>query len=106
MSESFSEFALRQSSRDALAARDIVSPTPIQSATIPPLLAGRDVIGQARTGSGKTLAFALPLLERMQRTPGVQALVLVPTRELAVQVAGVIQDVAGRSGPRVALLYG
>ena len=106
MSESFSEFALRQASRDALAVRDIVSPTPIQSATIPPLLAGRDVIGQARTGSGKTLAFALPLLERMQRTSGVQALVLVPTRELAVQVAGVIQDVAGRSGPRVALLYG
>jgi ATP-dependent RNA helicase DeaD len=106
LSDTFSKFALRQTSRDALAARDIVNPTPIQSATIPPLLAGRDVIGQARTGSGKTLAFALPLLERIQRTPGVQALVLVPTRELAVQVAGVIQDMAGRSGPRVALLYG
>jgi ATP-dependent RNA helicase DeaD len=83
------------------------TPTPIQSATLAPLLAGRDVIGQARTGSGKTLAYALPLLERLQKVrPGVQALVLLPTRELAVQVAGVVQDLAGRSGPRVAVLYG
>ena len=107
MSESFSQFALRQTSREALVAQGITTPTPIQSATLGPLLAGRDVIGQARTGSGKTLAFALPLLERLQSPAGgVQALVLVPTRELAVQVAGVIQDLAGRSGPRVALLYG
>jgi ATP-dependent RNA helicase DeaD len=107
LSESFSQFALRQTSREALVAQGITTPTPIQSATLGPLLAGRDVIGQARTGSGKTLAFALPLLERLQSPAGgVQALVLVPTRELAVQVAGVIQDLAGRSGPRVALLYG
>lgn len=107
MSESFSQFALRQASRDALVAMGITMPTPIQSATLAPLLAGRDVIGQARTGSGKTLAFALPLIERLDTAVrGVQALVLVPTRELAVQVAGVIQDLAGRSGPRVALLYG
>ena len=107
MSESFSQFALRQASREALAAGGMTTPTPIQLATLAPLLAGRDVIGQARTGSGKTLAFALPLLERLQKvTHGVQALVLVPTRELAVQVAAVVQDLAGRSGPRVALLYG
>ena len=107
MSESFSQFTLRRASRDALAARGITTPTPIQSATLPPLLDGRDVIGQARTGSGKTLAFALPLLERVEPTVrGVQALVLVPTRELAVQVAGVIEELAGRSGPRVVLLYG
>jgi ATP-dependent RNA helicase DeaD len=105
--ESFDQFNLRRASREALAAMDITTPTPIQSATLGALLEGRDVIGQARTGSGKTLAFALPMLERVDRNvPGVQALVLVPTRELEVQVAGVIEKVAGRSGPRVVLLYG
>src|SRR3954463_16031242 len=64
------------------------SPSPIQAATIPPLLEGRDVVGLAQTGTGKTAAFALPILSRLdlaQREP--QALVLAPTRELAVQVA-------------------
>jgi ATP-dependent RNA helicase DeaD len=85
----------------------ISSPTPIQAATIEPLLAGRDVIGQARTGSGKTLAFALPLLESLRTDRrGVQALVLVPTRELALQVADVIGQLAGASGPRIAVLFG
>jgi ATP-dependent RNA helicase DeaD len=66
-------------------------PTPIQSQTIPPLLAGRDVIGQAQTGTGKTAAFALPMLERLDaRQRQVQALILVPTRELALQVAQAI----------------
>ena len=107
MNESFDQFALRRDSREALVAMGITTPTPIQSATLGPLLAGRDVIGQARTGSGKTLAFALPMLERVDRTVrAVQALVLVPTRELAVQVAGVIEQLAGRAGPRVVLLYG
>src|SRR5918995_346581 len=60
------------------------APTPIQSATIPPLLAGRDLIGQAQTGTGKTAAFGLPLLQKIDiRDPAVQALVLTPTRELA-----------------------
>ncbi|HZF13936.1 MAG TPA: DEAD/DEAH box helicase [Thermoanaerobaculia bacterium] len=64
------------------------APTPIQTAAIPPLLAGRDVIGQAQTGTGKTAAFGLPLLQGIDSTqPGVQALVLTPTRELAIQVA-------------------
>jgi ATP-dependent RNA helicase DeaD len=107
LTQSFSDYALRPASREALVAMGVTTPTPIQAATLEPLLAGRDVIGQARTGSGKTLAFALPLLERVQRDrPGVHALVLVPTRELAVQVAGVIQALAGPSGPRVALVYG
>ena len=66
-------------------------PTPIQSQTIPPLLAGRDVIGQAQTGTGKTAAFALPMLERLDmRQRQLQALILVPTRELALQVAQAI----------------
>ena len=71
------------------------SPTPIQAATIPVLLSGADVLGQAQTGTGKTAAFALPLLSRLewaQRTP--QALVLVPTRELAIQVAEAFQKYA------------
>lgn len=64
------------------------APTPIQSQTIPPLLAGRDVIGQAQTGTGKTAAFALPMLERLDALRSqIQALILVPTRELALQVA-------------------
>ena len=71
------------------------SPSPIQAATIPPLLAGRDVLGQAQTGTGKTAAFALPILARIdpaQFKP--QALVLAPTRELAIQVAEAFQTYA------------
>jgi ATP-dependent RNA helicase DeaD len=64
------------------------APTPIQEKTIPPLLAGRDLLGQAQTGTGKTAAFALPILEKIDpAVPEVQALVLAPTRELAIQVA-------------------
>ncbi|MBI2759879.1 MAG: DEAD/DEAH box helicase [Chloroflexi bacterium] len=82
-------------------------PTPIQAAAIPELLAGRDVIGQARTGSGKTLAFTLPMIERIdERERAVQALVLVPTRELAAQVAGVVRDAVAGRAIRVLLLVG
>src|SRR3546814_15794611 len=71
------------------------SPSPIQAATIPPLLAGRDVLGQAQTGTGKTAAFALPILARVDPQPGKpQALVLAPTRELAIQVAEAFQKYA------------
>jgi ATP-dependent RNA helicase DeaD len=85
----------------------ISTPTPIQEKTIPMLLAGRDVIGQARTGSGKTLAFAIPLVERCDPSiHSVQALVLVPTRELAIQVAGVTEVLAFQRRLKVTLLYG
>ena len=71
------------------------SPSPIQAATIPPLLAGRDVLGQAQTGTGKTAAFALPILARIDPTKAYpQALVLAPTRELAIQVAEAFQKYA------------
>jgi ATP-dependent RNA helicase DeaD len=104
---SFDNFSFRPASRKALATLGFNTPTPVQAAAIGPLLEGRDVIGQARTGSGKTLAFALPLMERIDWTePGVQALVLVPTRELAVQVASVIEQLISRQGPGLALLYG
>ena len=85
----------------------IKDPTPIQLATIPAMLAGKDVIGQARTGSGKTLAFAIPMVEQIDPSRrGVQALVLVPTRELAIQVAEVVRALAKRRSLSVTLLYG
>ena len=98
---------LKDATRAAIARMNIELPTPIQEKAIPHLLAGRDVIGQARTGSGKTLAFAVPLAERCNPSlRRVQALVLVPTRELAIQVAGVTEAIASSRKLRVTLLYG
>ena len=99
--------ALQVATRAALADMDIVEPTPIQAQTIPHLLAGHDLIGQARTGSGKTLAFAVPAVERCDPSKrGIQALVLVPTRELAIQVAGVASTLVAGQKSSVTLLYG
>ena len=92
----------------ALADQGLDEPFPIQSLTIPDALAGRDICGKAKTGSGKTLAFGLPMIEGTQpaepRRP--RALVLVPTRELAVQVAGVLGPLATSRSVRVATVYG
>jgi len=84
------------------------SPSPIQAATIPPLLEGRDVLGQAQTGTGKTAAFALPILSRITPRAGKpQALVLAPTRELAIQVAEAFQRYAAHiPGFQVLPIYG
>jgi ATP-dependent RNA helicase DeaD len=80
------------------------APTPIQEKTIPPMLAGRDLIGQAQTGTGKTAAFAIPILEKIDlASPEVQALVLAPTRELAIQVAEAIHTYSKYRG-RVSVL--
>ena len=80
---------------------------PIQAEAIAPILQGRDIIGQAHTGSGKTLAYALPILERIEnRDHGLQALVLVPTRELAVQVAGEFERLARHLPTRSVAVYG
>jgi ATP-dependent RNA helicase DeaD len=104
---SFSDFNLHPATQAAVARMGITTPTPIQSQAIPILLDGHDVIGQARTGSGKTLAFALPIIERCDRSlRGVQALILAPTRELAIQVGGVLADVAASKRLSVTLLYG
>jgi ATP-dependent RNA helicase DeaD len=85
-------------------------PTPIQRDSIPPLLAGRDLLGQAATGTGKTAAFALPLLQRLfaekQRPDAPALLVLVPTRELAMQVAEALHRYGHRLGARVLPIYG
>ena len=103
----FAALGARRRTLHALAAMDIETPTPIQARAIPPLMAGRDVIGQSKTGSGKTIAFGLPLVERLDpRLRQVQALVLVPTRELAAQVAGVLQLLEAGRGLRVAQLIG
>ena len=86
---------------------EIDTPTSIQERSIPVLLAGRDVIGQAQTGSGKTLAFGLPIMERCDAQQRyVQALILTPTRELAKQVGEVLSDLGKGAGISVALVYG
>ena len=103
----FDDMCLAASTTAALHRMNISEPTPIQEKTIPLLLAGRDVVGQARTGSGKTLAFAVPLAEQCDPSDRrVQALVLVPTRELAIQVAGVTEAIASPRGLNCTLLYG
>ncbi|MYA50328.1 MAG: DEAD/DEAH box helicase [Chloroflexi bacterium] len=103
----FPGMKLTADTRAAIARMNISEPTPIQEKTIPYLLAGRDLIGQARTGSGKTLAFAAPLVEQCDPSVRqVQALVLVPTRELAIQVAGVTEALASSRQLRLTLLYG
>ena len=86
---------------------NIETATPIQSEAIPHLLAGRDVIGQAYTGSGKTLAFALPLVEQIDSDEKqLQALVMCPTRELAQQVGGVLDQLTRGAGIRTAVVFG
>jgi ATP-dependent RNA helicase DeaD len=88
---SFLNFDLQSPTLAALAQMDISEPTPVQAEAIPALMAGRDLVARSATGSGKTLAFGIPLVERLARKRRfVQALVLVPTRELALQVHGVL----------------
>lgn len=81
-------------------------PTPIQVEAIPILLTGKDVVGRAATGTGKTAAFALPLVQNIDPDGGVQALILAPTRELAVQVAEATHRYGSRRGVRVLAVYG
>jgi len=104
----FTALGLNDSLVQTLSALGYEAPTPIQQRTIPALLAGRDVIGQAQTGTGKTAAFALPILEKID--PGrreTQALILAPTRELAMQVADALHSYAhGTPGVTVLPVYG
>ncbi len=104
----FNELGLSERAVAALESKGIKTPTPIQQEALPAALSGRDVLGLARTGTGKTLAFALPIAERLEpsrvsgRSP--RALVLAPTRELALQVAGEMEWVAPNL--RVVTVYG
>jgi ATP-dependent RNA helicase DeaD len=105
----FAELGLRSELVDALSGLGYEEPTPIQRQAIPPLLEGRDLLGQAPTGTGKTAAFALPVLQRLtpnrsERAP--LALVLVPTRELAVQVSEATHRYGHALGARVLPIYG
>ncbi|HEX4580894.1 MAG TPA: DEAD/DEAH box helicase [Acidobacteriaceae bacterium] len=90
----FSELSLSPELQKRLAAVNFVTPTPVQALAIPPALEGRDVLATAQTGTGKTLSFMLPIIERLQKTPGkhITALVLLPTRELAMQVEKVYRQ--------------
>jgi superfamily II DNA/RNA helicase len=81
-------------------------PSAIQTKTIPLVLAGRDVIGNSATGSGKTLAFGTAIIEKSEKGKGIQSLVLTPTRELAIQVAGNLKKFSGRKGLKVQEIYG
>jgi ATP-dependent RNA helicase DeaD len=105
----FAELALRPELLRALSGLGYEEPTPIQREAIPPLLEGRDVVGQAATGTGKTAAFALPVLERIHGRrghTGPMALVLVPTRELAMQVSEAVHRYGREVGARVLPIYG
>ena len=104
---SFPTLPLSAATRAALTAMNISEPTPIQAKSLPLLLAGNDLIGQAKTGSGKTLAFAIPMVEKADpQLRAVQALVLVPTRELAQQVGQVVEALSRGRGIRTALIFG
>ena len=107
MTIEFSELGLQPQILQAVTERGYSEPTPIQMAVIPLMLSGQDVIGQAQTGTGKTAAFALPILHRL--TPGlgkVQALVIAPTRELALQVSRSTYEYGQYSDMRVLAVYG
>ena len=113
----FADFDVRPEIVQALADAGISTPFPIQAMTLPVALSGHDIIGQAKTGTGKTLGFGVPLLHRVVApgedgfdtlpAPGKpQAIVIVPTRELAVQVAGDLETASKRRSVRISLLYG
>jgi len=104
----FADLGLSAAIMQAVTSVGYETPSPIQTATIPPMLAGRDVLGQAQTGTGKTGAFALPLLSNIDlQAHKPQVLVLAPTRELAIQVAEAFQSYSvGLPGFRVLPIYG
>jgi ATP-dependent RNA helicase RhlE len=105
-STSFASLGLSERTLNALRRARYETPTPIQLAAIPPALAGKDVIGCAATGTGKTAAFMLPLLERLAGGSGIRALVLAPTRELAIQIAEHAMMFGTAQGLRAATLIG
>ncbi|MBM3129602.1 MAG: DEAD/DEAH box helicase [Chloroflexi bacterium] len=105
---SFSSFGLDARLEKNVARLDFAQPTPIQSATIPAALTGQDILGSAETGTGKTAAYLLPLLQRLlaARDHALRALILVPTRELALQVAEQAKALSAQTDLRVAAIFG
>ncbi len=103
----FSEFSLSQPIPQNLATNCFVQPTPIQVQAIPAVLTGADVVATAQTGTGKTLAFLLPIIERLLKRPTqIRALVLSPTRELAIQIGETFEKLAIHTGLRGAIVVG
>jgi len=104
----FTELPLSSALQQKLAAAQFTNPTPIQARAIPPALEGKDVIGTAQTGTGKTLAFLIPILEMLNResTRQASALILLPTRELAMQVHEQYESLRSKSAPKAALVIG
>ncbi|MDR5698930.1 DEAD/DEAH box helicase [Agromyces aerolatus] len=105
---SFTDLGIASDIVDALAAKGITEPFPIQEQTIPLALSGQDIIGQAKTGTGKTFGFGLPLIQRLgdEPEPGVKALIVVPTRELAVQVSEDLELATSNRPTKVVSIYG
>ncbi len=107
MTTDFSEMNLHPELVQAVASLGYSEPMPVQTAVIPLMIAGQDVIGQAQTGTGKTAAFALPMLQNLISDYGnIQGLVLAPTRELALQVAQAVAEFGRGRGVRVLAVYG
>ena len=108
MIETFSEFQISPYVKERLAASHFTTPTPVQAAAIPQALEGKDVLATAQTGTGKTLAFLIPIIEQQlqHNVPGITALVLVPTRELAMQVLEQYNALRGKKLPAPALVVG
>ncbi len=102
----FKDFKFKPKLSFAIKRAGFREPSPIQSKAIPPILKGKNVVGQAHTGTGKTAAFALPLLERMSGDKAVETLVIVPTRELATQVSDEFYKFGRHLGIRSATIYG
>ncbi|MDQ6700171.1 MAG: DEAD/DEAH box helicase [Acidobacteriota bacterium] len=107
--KTFSELPLSSVLRTNLIRNCFTEPTPVQAEAIPPALLGRDVVATAQTGTGKTLAFVIPLLESLSKqpiTPGVRAVILSPTRELAIQISEVLAKLAAGTSLRAAVVVG
>ena len=108
--KTFSELSLSPVLQTNLARNGFVTPTPVQSQAIPAALANHDVVATAQTGTGKTLAFVLPILEMLSkepgRTPGIRAVILSPTRELAIQIGEALATLATGTGFRAAIVVG
>ena len=102
----FAKLGVNQKLLDALKEMGISSPTEIQQKTIPLLYEGKDVVGHSQTGSGKTAAFGLPIIEKIIPGQGTQALILTPTRELAVQVKEEIEQIGKYTGVKVVVIHG
>ena len=104
---SFAALSLSQATLSSLDAKGYESPTPVQEEAIPKALAGKDLVVQSRTGTGKTAAFGIPIVEKVDASrDGVQAVVLAPTRELAIQVAQEIAELGRGRGVKVQSVYG